>query len=293
VADSQWLPTGAQITPLAAPGSRSQRLNPGLADRPDFFADHAVSEVETPDGTTLFVLTSGYNRNFGADGKIVMPDSGEYVFVFDVTGAEPRQTQVLRLPNAFTGLAIAPDGRRLFVAGGRDDNVHVFERADDGWREAGEPIALGHPFGVGIVPSAAAVKPAAAGLAVSGDGARLVVADFENDSVSIVDLDRRAVSAEIDLRPGKIDARQSGRRGGTYPFAVAIRGSDTAFVSSVRDREVVVIALTLTPHVAGRISLRGNPNRLVLDREQRRLYVAEDNADRVGVIDRQGEHSPT
>ncbi len=284
-ADAQWLPTGVQITPQAVPGARIQNLNPGLADLPTYLADHAVAEAQTPDGGTLFVLTSGFNRNYGPDGRFVLPDSGEYVFVFDLRSGEPRQIQVLRVPNAFSGIAVAPDGRHLFVSGGRDDDVHVFELAGQSWQEAGAPIGLGHPFGEGLVRSTAATKAVAAGLAVTADGSRLVVADFENDAVSIVDWAARSVTAELDLRPGKIDPRHAGRPGGTYPFAVAIRGSDTAFISSVRDREIVVVALGPTPRVLTRIALRGNPNRLVLDAAQRQLYVAEDNADRIAVID--------
>src|ERR1700730_16753066 len=85
--ERQWLPTGASITPLAAPGTQIQNLNPALVDFPDFVADHAVAEARSPDGKTLLVLTSGYNRNFAADGKAVADASGDYVFVFDASGA--------------------------------------------------------------------------------------------------------------------------------------------------------------------------------------------------------------
>lgn len=283
--EPQWLPTGALITPWAAPGASLQALNPGLADLPGYRADHAVTAVPTPDGKTLLVLTSGFNRNYAADGKIDAADSNEYVFVFDVSGDVATQIQVLKVPNAYSGLAVAPDGAHFFVAGGCDDNVHVFERSAAGWREARAPIALGHPFGEGLVRSTLATKPAAAGLAVTADGSRVVVANFANDTVSIVDWAAGRVAAEVDLRPGKIDPTRVGQPGGTYPYGVAIRGSDTAFVSSVRDREVLAIALAPAPRVAARIHLRGNPNRLVLDQAGRRLYVAEDNADRIGVID--------
>ena len=63
------LPTGAFITPTAAAGADFRPLNPDLPTRPDFVAGQAVSTAVSPDGNTLLVLTSGYNRNNGPDGR--------------------------------------------------------------------------------------------------------------------------------------------------------------------------------------------------------------------------------
>ena len=57
---AEELPTGMSITPLAARGSTFQPLNPGLPDLPDFTVDHPISTAVSPDGSTLLVLTSGY-----------------------------------------------------------------------------------------------------------------------------------------------------------------------------------------------------------------------------------------
>ncbi|MBV8811997.1 MAG: beta-propeller fold lactonase family protein, partial [Acidobacteriaceae bacterium] len=89
----------------------------------------------------------------------------------------------------------------------------------------------------------------------------------------------------INLRPGKISSRDQGIPGGEYPFWVAIRGNDTAYVSCIRDREIVVISLGPNPSVRSRIKLAGNPNKMVLDRRGSRLFVACDNSDTVAVID--------
>src|SRR5215813_3290489 len=71
------LPDGQVITPTAAPGAAFNSLNPGLADFPDFTAGQAVTTAISPDGTTLLVLTSGYNRNYDATGKVIPQDSNE------------------------------------------------------------------------------------------------------------------------------------------------------------------------------------------------------------------------
>src|SRR5689334_10013203 len=60
----QPLPTGMSITPTAAPGSKLLFLNPDLPGMPEFLADHPISTALSPDGRTLLVLTSGFNRNY-------------------------------------------------------------------------------------------------------------------------------------------------------------------------------------------------------------------------------------
>ena len=55
------IPTGQYITGTAAPGSVYQRLTTGLRADGNADADSAMSGALSPDGTTLLVLTSGFN----------------------------------------------------------------------------------------------------------------------------------------------------------------------------------------------------------------------------------------
>src|SRR5215470_17698097 len=119
------LPTGMSITPTAAPGSKLLFLNPDLPAMPEFLADHPIATALSPDGRTLLVLTSGFNRIYDIKAKIVPSLSNEYVFVYDVTQNPPVKRQVLRVPNTHMGIMWAPDGQRFFVAGGEDDNIHA------------------------------------------------------------------------------------------------------------------------------------------------------------------------
>ena len=75
--------------------------------------------------------------------------------------------------------------------------------------------------------------------------------------------------------------------GGEYPFRVTIKGNNTAYISSSRDREIVVVDFTdvTAPKVLTRIKVAGNPNKTILDKAQQYLYVAEDNSDLVEIID--------
>jgi YVTN family beta-propeller protein len=272
-------PSGIRLTPTAAAGATFSHLDPRLRDFPGHAAGEAVTTVTSPDGRTLLVLTSGYNLLRNRAGRVIPADSEEYVFVYDIAHDRPKRHQVLRVPNTYMGIAFAPDSSHFYVSGGVDDDVHVFARKGGVWSEQTSAlIRLGHHAGNGLKSS-----PEVAGLAVTADGSKLLVANFYNDSVSIVPLADglpTAAATELSLQPGQ------GRTGGTYPYWVAIKGNRTAYVSSMRDREIDVIDLAAAaPRVVARIPVKGNPNRLLLNRAGSRLYVASDNADVVSIID--------
>ncbi|HEV2221747.1 MAG TPA: hypothetical protein VGR84_01965 [Candidatus Acidoferrales bacterium] len=276
------LPTGMTITPMAAQGSFYTPLNPGLADFPDYVAGQPVTTAMSPDGATLLVLTSGYNRMDDASGREIKADSNEYVFVFDISQGRPRKLQSLEVPNTFDGVAWNPSREEFYVSGGVDDDVHVFAKRNGQWAEAGPAIALGHKHGLGID-----VKPEAAGIGVTADGKKLLVANFENDSVSEIDLTTRKKIAELDLRPGKGDPKETGVAGGEFPFWVVTKGNDTAYVSSPRDRQIVAVDISGEPKVTRRIAVAGQPNKMILNRAQNYLYAALGTDDAVAVLDTQ------
>jgi YVTN family beta-propeller protein len=299
---SQVLPTGQSISPLSAPGAKIIDLNPGLTDLPEFVAGGGITTVLSPDQKTLLALTSGHNLISVAAGDKKSLDSDQYVFAFDIFGDQPQQKQVIRIPNTFAGIAFDPSGEKFYLGGGKDDNIHVYLLKAGSWQEAASPIPLGHDGGNGLRRKE--TLPVTAGLAVTADGQTLVVANIQNDSISIIDLSKEVVKQELDLRPGKIDSHHQGEAGGEYPFWVTIKGNEMAYVSSLRDREVVVVSLkppadellarapsqpavsgTSTAVVLARIKVAGNPNRMLLDHAGRYLFVAEDNSDSVDVID--------
>ncbi|HEX4230905.1 MAG TPA: beta-propeller fold lactonase family protein [Bryobacteraceae bacterium] len=165
-----------------------------------------------------------------------------------------------------------------------NDNVHIYDNTNGVWAErTGSPIALGHPAGVGLE-----VSPQAAGIAITKDGTKLVVTDYYNDSISILTKSSNtwAKTGELDLRPGKIDPSKSGVPGGEYPFWVVIKGNGTAYISSIRDREIDVVDIgSSAPTVTKRIKVKGAPNKMVLNAAQSTLFVAEDESDTVAMID--------
>jgi YVTN family beta-propeller protein len=271
--------TGVRITPLASEGAHLQPLDPGLPTRPGFVADHASASALSPDGATLLVVTSGYNLNNGPEGDVDPSESNEYVFVFDVSVFPPLRRQVLQVPFTFGGVTWAPDGGRFYVTGGQDDVVHVFARSGGSFAEVGVPLHLGPHPGDRLLRGLLQLGPVAAGIGVTADGARAVVANFENDSATVLDL-RSGAARDVDLRPAP------GVPGGEFPFGVAVKGNDKAYVSSMRGGEVVVVDLSgPQPRVSGRIPVGRQPGKLILDRAGRRLFVANANSDAVSIVD--------
>src|SRR5262249_59438976 len=98
----------------------------GLPTRPDFVAGQPETTALSPDGRTLLVLTTGYNRNAGPDGQRIADESNEYVFAFDVTGGSPALRQVLQIPNTFHALTWRPPRNEFYVTGGVNDNLRAY-----------------------------------------------------------------------------------------------------------------------------------------------------------------------
>ncbi len=285
----ELLPTGQFISPEAIPGAVQQLLNPPAFGQVDPGGQRVPSKSQlSPDGNTLAVITAGYNTVYtGANNSTLdKADSTQYIFIYDVSGANkanPRLVQAIHQNNAFDGLAWNGN-QTLYGTGGADDTVYAYKRASAApsaqWSQTAA-IALNHTTGIG-----SGVKPNAGGLAVSADGRNLVVANNYNDSISIIDTGSNTLVSEYDLRPFNTSGQQ-GVPGGEYPWAVSLKADGTAFISSVRDREVVVLNLAnpAAPQFITRIPVKGNAYGMAFSPDQSKLYVAVSNADQVAVID--------
>jgi DNA-binding beta-propeller fold protein YncE len=368
----QAVPNMSQsLTPLATTGSSFQFLDTGMVVTDtinpsvlpvEWLAGQAVSTAVSPDGNTLLVLTSGYNRVFQGAFPIFDPlYSSEYIFIFDITNHSPVFKQAVPIPNAYHGIVWDPSGQAFYVSGGmgdapfgtdpipyplpnNGDNVHIITQKNGIWVNTAEldlgqnvgsqTVVEGHTSGNGLpvpnnafasVNAAVFVAPMAAGIAISSDGQTLVVANYFNDSITVFTgglstwlsqwvADTGSAQRgqgtlqgkELDLRPGKaVSSPTPGIPGGEYPFWVVLAGSSgpgaTAYVSSLRDREIDVVGLgetcvsptappacqvgNVAPSVIARIPVKGQPNKMALNIAQTLLYVAEDESDTVDVID--------
>ncbi|MBV8969777.1 MAG: phosphoesterase, partial [Verrucomicrobia bacterium] len=284
-----FLPSGLYITPTVAPKATYQALSPGLTLFPKFVAGAANSTAQSPDGNTLVVLCGGHNSLTVPNTTPAQHVTNEYLFVFDISGGQPVQKQVISVPNAFIGIKFNPAGTAFYVAGGvntsNQDYIYTYTLQGGQWAQSGAPIKLGHTTTNGLTPTF--LPPVAGGLDISQDGKTLVVTNIYNDSITIVDLTSGKVVSDFDLRPGKIDPSQKGVPGGEYPFWVVVKGNTTAYVGSLRDREVDVVdfSTATAPKLVTRIAVAGNPLKMVLNKAQTFLYVTEDNSDLVDIID--------
>ncbi len=267
--------TGFAITPLAAKGAALTafgKLDPANPASPNISNPSAM--VASPDGTLLAVLTSGFNGVSKPDGSTDRVHSTERLMIFrpSARGAATMLAEAA-LPASFAGLAWSADGKRLAATLGVGDAVALYAWDGKTLVADGDPIKLGHAAGLGLN-----VKPAAAGV-VWADENRLLIANFFNDSISLVDTAGRRVAAEIDLRPGKIDPAKSGTPGGTYPFHIVMAGPNRAVVSSPRDRELISLAITGDSlAVTNRADTLGQPTAL-LALPDGRVIATGDNQD--------------
>ncbi|MBH8566399.1 hypothetical protein I8748_30310 [Nostoc sp. CENA67] len=311
--DAALLPTGQVITPSATPGSTFAPLKTDLRKDGNADAAEAVTTALSPDGKTLLVLTSGYNQNFKDENTgntftyaVLDPTTGkassvktakaEWVFVYDVSNGKLVKRQQINIPNTYNGLTWSQDGQRFYVSGGIDDRIYVYSLSGNQYVPDAPFILLGHnsnqtsPFpnyDGGLLKDtpakAVATGAVVAGLAVSKDGKTLVAANFENDSISIVDTTTRQVIKEIKFfEPGDKIAT------GEFPFDVALKSTnyglaDTAYISSQRDNEV--LAVDVNSGKITRIPVGSQPNKMLLSTDQNQLYVANGNSDSISVID--------
>lgn len=307
------LPTGLYVTPTAITGAVQIQLNPNLANYPNFVAGEAVKAVVSPDGSTLAILTAGMNSLYQAwnssaptTAQVDYAASTQFIFIYDISGrheAKPALKQVLPQNNSHVGLAWNGNNT-LYAAGGNDDAVYVYTRPSAGSFSLSKTIGLGHyaTTPTSLVPPnnsgnpadyrpnkglGLGVQPNASGLAVSHDGATLVVANNYNDSITVIDTATGNLRYEWDLRPSNSkNENHQGAKGGTFPYSVAMNGN-VAYVGADRDREVVVIDTAGnggTGSFVGRIPLNGNPNGMALSSDGKTLFVAQDNSDQVAVI---------
>jgi DNA-binding beta-propeller fold protein YncE len=285
------LPTDQVVTPTTPlTNALQQDLNPNLPAYPKFVAGEAVRSALSPDGGTLAIITSGQNSLYDKTGALDAANSTQYIFLYSVAGADktaPRLIQVIKQTNAHIGLVWSPDGSTLYAAGGNDDAVYAYTKGDGSWAQSAK-IALGHSATHGDAGIGLGVEPNASGLAMSADGRTLIVANNFNDSISVIDTATKTVRYEHDLRPYFANNEgTSGVPGGEYPLGVVIKGNTVAYVSSNRDREVVAVDISqpTAGHLITRIKLDGNGNEMTLNAAQSTLYVAQDNADQIAVID--------
>jgi YVTN family beta-propeller protein len=248
---SYLLPTGQRIRPAG----KHIEVN----DRP-------LGMTLSPEGKTLAVVT----------GSNFSPRRLHLIATDDHTAR-----QSIALGDSFVGVAFDSAGQKLYVSGGANHDVKVFQRETGGQFRASRTYSL---------PQAAP-----SGLALSPDGATLYVALNLKHALAIIDVESGAVHEQAaGLYPYTVSVTQDGSKvyvsnwGGRrakagdmtsapYPVVIDKRGiaaSGTVSVIDAKSRSLIK-----------EIETGLHPSALALGNRNKRLYVANANSDTVSVID--------
>lgn len=206
-----------------------------------------------PDGKQLLVINAG-------DGTY------ESIQAIDTATHQPTQTiQYAEPKGLYGGVAYSPDGTHAYASGGGSEVIHTYS-VRGGTLSEGNPIQLPSKN-----PAGQAVNMYPAGLAVTPDGKRLVVADEMADAASVV-----------DLATGQISTVATGQN----PYGVAISPDGrTAYVSDQGASSVTKLDISgAAPQVTGTITVGTHPNRMTVDPRTGTLYVANSESDSVSVV---------
>src|SRR5262249_33392666 len=248
---SYIVPNGQTITPAG--------LHIEVADRP-------LGMALSPGGKLLAVVTGS---NFAAR-RIHLIDAA--------TGT---LAQSIPIGDSFVGVAFSPDQLALYVGGGSNNDVKIFQRQTEGNFSAAGSVSI-----PGSAPS---------GLSVDRTGATLYVALNQRHTVAIIDTRTRAVKeVPVGVYPymalvtpdgakvyisnwGGRRALAGDRTDGVLPVVIdaqtGIASTGTVSVLDVRSQTVV-----------RNIAVGLHPSAMAFSSDGRRLYVANANSDTVSVI---------
>lgn len=222
----------------------------------------------SPAGRSLATGDMLLGGAFSPDGRLYAIGNGGFqanaVHIVDV--ASEREVARVRLGCAWNGIAWAPDGNRIYVAGGPKNlssDVYVIHRDDGKW-SAGDGIKLS-----GVKRSAACVS----GLAIDGAGKVLYVANLGNGKLYTVDAvsGDELASVEVGSRPVVCRLASDGKT-----LAVACWGDGAVALVDVADPR--------HPSVRSRISVGAHPNDVVLGADGR-AFASCGEDDSVAVMD--------
>jgi YVTN family beta-propeller protein len=242
--------------------------------------DFPVNIALAPDGKTAVILHCGYSQH-----ELIAVDL-----------AQQKIVSRSDVPEAFYGLAISADGRKVYCSGSSEEQVFVFDY-QAGQLKNRQSIPL----------RAATERGVPAGLAVGARGKELFVANLWGDSISRVDLVNKSVSQislstnrasakEVELKPeNDVDNAAATKRAkaaklaynpdAVFPYTCVVDSKhNRLYVSQWAAASIAVIDLQ-TEKVSAHWNTGQHPCEMVLRRDGRFLFVANANDNTVTVIE--------
>jgi YVTN family beta-propeller protein len=221
-----------------------------------------------PDGKRFFVSGGDDNEvmvfDFAAgkaeqSGKIIL-GGADYHKLGDRERAEARRKGLGEF--AFpAGIAVTPDGKRLYVAENLTSKVAVIDLAT---RQVITKIAVGeYPYDCEI----------------SGDGSRVYVSNWGSRSVAVIDAANNQVVNNIPVgdHPNDLELTRDGKT-----LYVANANSNTvSVVDTAQMKEIEAISTALHP----KSPIGSTPNAVALSPDEKTLYIANADNNDVAVVD--------
>jgi DNA-binding beta-propeller fold protein YncE len=246
-------PTGGVLLPngwTLRPAGKQTRLG----DFPVLIAEH-------PSEPVLAVLHAGY---------------GEHQ-VMTLDARTGKTIGSVALHETFSGLVWSRDGKRLFVGGGFDDVIYVFDCADG---LLSNKVTIEYP-----ARTEAPAQPRAgfgrasknqrvpSGLALSRDGKTLWVANAFGHSIAQFDTAEKRLRTELKLENEP------------FPYGLAWDEERNRLYVSLWSKAQVVVVDSAKNEVVGRWDAEEHPNEMLLAKGGKILYVANANRNTVSVFD--------
>lgn len=215
--------------------------------------DMILSGQSSPDGKLFAFTNTGYTRH--------------QLHVVDL--ASEKEIATFPMEQSWSGLAWAPDGKRIYVSSGAGyagSAIHVYDRWDkEGWQEARGGINL---YG------ASRESIAVSSILVSSDGKVLYAVNNSDGYVYL-----------IETHGGRALGRV---KTGDHPFsAVLSKDGKTLYVANLGGAEVAVVDVSsaASPTVTGTIAAGAHPNDLALAADGKVLFVSCGNTNNVMALD--------
>ena len=238
-------PDGTAVTPVGF------RVTPAGAQTN--LGDLPLNAVASPDGRWLVAVNAGQGV--------------QSVQVVDTRSGKVTQTIQYARPQAvFAGLAFSKDGTTLYASAGGNNTIRTYSFANGALTE-GAALALPTKSASGKK-----INPYPAGIALTPDGKRLLVADRLADAVTAIDL---ASGAQQTVGVGHAPYWVTSSPDGTRAW-VTDQGGTTVDVLDIG-------AGKLAP--TGQITVGTHPNEAVLDKAGRTLFVANGDSDEISAVD--------
>src|SRR5262245_60212701 len=249
--------TGTDITVPGQEGNNAMLMSGWKttpAGRQLASGDMILNGQISPDGKLFAFTNTGYTRHA--------------LHIIDL--ATEKEIATFPLEQAWSGLAFAPDGKRIFVSGGPGNalnDIQYFDRWDkEGWTAARAGVSL---------HGAVKDKTAVSSITISPDGKLLYALNNSDDQLYILETHGGRAVSKLKV--------------GDHPMASQLsKDGKTLYVANLGEASVAMVDLSdpTQPAVSGTLATDPHPNDLVLTADGR-LFVSCGNTNNVIAFDLQ------